>query len=279
MRPQRFADSGRFVRTGAMLQCIAGRRADAGQVVFADGLLLCLAIRVDRAAHRVIAGKGFGGGNAHAGHRHHEPAVRAGRQGFHQIAHAPHAAGAAHQGKRHISPDARTDGAQLTHRKLCAVQFVQTDQHPGGIGTAAGHAGPHRYPLVDRHIHACQQTGIGKEGQRGLDSGVFIVGRHKAAGQIQRQVMAAAQRDFFIQVNGLHDHIQIMVAVGQRAHDIQRQIQLGRGQHRHRTVLHRGHSPVICSADGRVTSSSRFRSKIRGCASLRSADDPRCRHS
>ena len=274
MRPQRFTDGGRFHRAGAVFQRIARRRTDASQVVGADGLFLGLAVGVDRAAHRVIPGKGLGRRDADAGHRHDEPAVRAGRQGFHQIAHAAHAAGTAQQRKRHIRADARADGAQFAHGKPGVVQFVQTNQHARSVSTAARHAGTHRHPLVNRHLHARQQAGVVEKRQRRLDGGVFIVGGHKAAGQGQRQVIAAAQRDFFVQVDGLHDHVQIVVAVGQRAHNVQRQVQLGRGQHRYRAVLHCW-SLSCCF----ISISSRVPLKIHGCASWQSANGLRCTHS
>ena len=221
-----------------MLQGVAGGGADGSQIVFADCLLLRFAVGVNGAAHRVIAGKGFGGRNTHAGHDHHKAAVRAGRQGFHQIAHAPHAAGAAQQGKRHIGTDPRTDGAQFAHRELGAVQLVQTHQHTGGIGASARHTGAHGYPLVDVDIHARQQPRVVKKGKRSLDGGIFVVGRHKTAGQRQAQIAAGFEDNFLIQVDGLHDHIQIVVAVGQRTHHIQRKIQLGGCQHGYGTFLH-----------------------------------------
>ena len=242
MLPQRLADSGRLHRTRAVLQRVAARGADPGQIAVTDGLLLRLAVGVDRAAHRVIPGERLRRRDTDAGHRHHEPAVRAGRQGLHQVAHAAHAAGAAQQRKRHVRADARTDGTQFAHGQVRTVQLIQADEHAGSVGTAARHARADRHALVNRHINTGQQARVVKKGQRRLDGGVLVVDRHKAAGQRQGQIIAAAQRDFFIQINRLHDHIQIMVAVGQRAHNVQRQVQLSRGQHRYRAVLHRGHS-------------------------------------
>ena len=49
---------------------------------------------------------------------------------------------------------------------------------------------------------------------------IFIVGRNKAARQAQGQVCTAAQGDAFIQVNGLHNHVKVMVAVWQQSSHI-----------------------------------------------------------
>ena len=78
------------------------------------------------------------------------------------------------------------------------VQLVQAHQHTGGVGTAARHTGAHRHPFVDGHVHTGQKPRVAEKGHGGLDGGVFIVDRHKAARQRQRKRIAAAQCDFFV---------------------------------------------------------------------------------
>ena len=233
MLPQRLADSGRLHRTGAVLQRVAARGADPGQIAVADGLLLRLAVGVDRAAHRVIPSERLRRRDTDAGHRHHEPAVRAGRQGLHQVAHAAHAAGAAQQCKRHVRADARTDGTQFAHGQVRTVQLIQADEHAGGVGTAARHARPHRGIFIDGDVHARQKAGVVKKGQRCLDGSVFVIGGHQTARQTQVQVGAAAQHHPLVEGDGLHGHVQIMIAARQKAHHVQRQIELCGGQNGH----------------------------------------------
>ena len=278
MLPQYGADGRGLFRAGTMFQRVAGRGAHRRQVAGAHSLFLGFAVGVDGAAHRIVAGKGFRRRDADAGHGHDEPACRAGRQGFHQVADAAHAAGAAQQGKRHVGPDARAEGAEFAHRKAGVVQVVEPHQHAGRVGAAAGHAGTHRHPLVDRHIDAGQQPRVVEKRQRRLDGGVFVVDRHKAAGQRQAQPLAAAQRDLLVQIDGLHDHIEVMVAVGQRADDVQRKVELGRGQHGDGTFLHRV-LPFWSVLIAVRLSASRFPAKRRGCGASRSAGGRRCRRS
>ena len=75
--------------------------------------------------------------------------------------------------------------------------------------------------------------------QRRLDGGIFVVGSHQTARQPQIQVRAAAH----VQGDGLHGHVQIMVAIGQQAHHVQRQIELCRGQNGHHILLSHGAFP------------------------------------
>ena len=79
--------------------------------------------------------------------------------------------------------------------------------------------------------------------QRRLDGGIFVVGGHQTARQPQIQVRAAAQHHPLIQGDGLHGHVQIMVAIGQQAHHVQRQIELCRGQNGHHILLSHGAFP------------------------------------
>ena len=72
-----------------------------------------------------------------------------------------------------------------------------------------------------------------EESQRRLDGGVARAGLDIAAGQGQIEVGTAADDHPLVERDGLHGHIQRMVAAGQDAHHVQRQIQLGRGQDRH----------------------------------------------
>lgn len=68
--------------TAAFLQRVACGGTHTRQILGADRFFLGFAVGVGAAAHFVISGKGFRGGNAVIGHDHREPAVRAGRQGF-----------------------------------------------------------------------------------------------------------------------------------------------------------------------------------------------------
>ena len=113
------------------------------------------------------------------------------------------------------------------------IQLIHAHQHSGRIGTAACHAGTHRHALLHADLHAALQPRVFQKHFGRLVGRVFFVGSHKAAGQFQLNVGCLLQRDTLIKGNGLHDHIQIMVAIFKKAHDVQRQIQLGRGQNRY----------------------------------------------
>jgi len=74
--------------------------------------------------------------------------------------------------------------------------------------------------LLDCDIHPGQQPGIMEKRHSCFVRCIFIVGRNKAARQAQGQVCTAAQGDAFIQVNGLHNHVKVMVAVWQQSSHI-----------------------------------------------------------
>ena len=193
MRPEQGLDRFVILCAAALFQRIAGGSTYGVQISGADGCFLRFTVRVGAAAHGIVGGKGLRGGHAVVRHHHREPAVRHGRQRLDHSAHTLHPAGAAHQGKGHVRTNARAQRAQLAHGKLCAVQGVQSHQHGGGVRATAGHTSPHRGVFVDDHIHPRQQPGVVKKRQRCLDGGVFIVGLHRAARQLQAEPGAAAQ--------------------------------------------------------------------------------------
>ena len=123
------------------------------------------------------------------------------------------------------------------------VQLVHAHQNSGSIGTAARHARPHRGIFIDGDVHARQKAGVVKKSQRCLDGSVFVIGGHQTARQTQVQVGAAAQHHPLVEGDGLHGHVQIMVAIGQQAHHVQRQIELCRGQNGHHILLSHGAFP------------------------------------
>ena len=70
-------------------------------------------------------------------------------------------------------------------------------------------------------VHTRQKARVPEKGNGRLDGGIAVVGGHRTAGQAQAQGIAPAEHHPLVQGNGLHGHIQIMIAVGQQTHHIQ----------------------------------------------------------
>ena len=121
--------------------------------------------------------------------------------------------------------------------------LVQCPQHSSGIGTAAAHTGFHGNPLQNTDFQTVGVFFDGIEKYFGSLPGQipFIAGNALHAA-LQAPGLAGSDIDFYIVTDGygLHDALQVMVAVLPLAQNIQRQIQLGES-----AFIKSGHSKYI----------------------------------
>ena len=168
-----------------------------------------------------------------------------GRQLRQQLAAALHDGGAAHHAERHVGADLRAELAQRGNGQRGVIRAVERPQDGRRVGAAAAETGLHRDALADEDLQPLPgQAGAGVErlgrlpceivavlrqaAGHELGRGILVrVGRKQLAVAVDLPALAAeVDQHVVMQGNGLHDGLDVVVAVGAPVQHVERQIEL-----------------------------------------------------
>ena len=157
---------------------------------------------------------------------HHDLALWHGRQRRQDLSdpfrqHCP-----PHDAVRHVRPQGDAPLHQFFHRKPKPVHPVHSVQNRRGIGAASCHPGRHRDMLRQRDLYSCMDVKLIHQKPGGpVCQIIFINGQIKQIGaDLYSRLFFLFHDDLVIQIDRLHDHPHIMIAVWPFAQHIQSEI-------------------------------------------------------
>ena len=144
------------------------------------------------------------------------------------LANAPHMGKPAHQAEGHVRAQRQADLPQRFHRQIQLPQSIEPMQHGSRVGASAAQARPTGDTLVQVDHRALRRSRMPAQRQRRAQGQVaFILGHTGRTVGRKGYILRRLQRQGIMQGNGLHQHIQQMIAVRAHAHGIQRPVNLG----------------------------------------------------
>ena len=169
-------------------------------------------------------GEQLRGGDGEGGLAHHEKAGRQRRQIRQDLPPAPSQDRAPPEAEGHVAAHPGGRGLQRLPGHVRGVGPAEGPEHRRAVRAAAGHAGADGDALVDGDGEAgAGPVRFGEEGPGRPGGQVALVPGQK--GQVRLHFDGAVgpgnQRQIVPQVHSLHDHAQLMVAVGPLPQDVQ----------------------------------------------------------
>ena len=139
--------------------------------------------------------------------------------------------GAAQYAEGHVGAHPLPDLGQLRPGQPRPGQLVHGVEDGGGVGAPPGQPGAHRDMLADGHIHLAPQAGGGAEGGGSYLGQVFSPGGQKVevGHRRPRPAPGGGDGELIRQGDGLHHHLQIVVAVLPFAEYVQGEVDFGAG--------------------------------------------------
>jgi hypothetical protein len=165
------------------------------------------------------------------GHEQHEPVFGQGN-GLKNVADAGGVGVLAVDEDGYVGAQRAGDVDELVAAQTGLPEFVEPEQHGGGVGAATAQAGPHGDVLGEGDAGTERAAGGGLQGT-GRAQGE-VVGLADAFGVVRAADGAGGgdgQRDVVLEVDELEDGFEQVQAVFTAAGDVQEQVELGgRGQ-------------------------------------------------
>ncbi|MDT4826842.1 hypothetical protein FQZ97_601620 [compost metagenome] len=153
---------------------------------------------------------------------------------------------------RYVGAQRQAEFGQAVLAPVEFPQVIQAEQGGGRVGAAAADATAHGQALVQPDVGAQGAAGLLLQPARGADDQVAVVGdAGNVAVQADFAVLAQGEVQFVAVVEELEQRLQLVVAVGTAAEDVQEQVELGRGR-QGQAGLH-----VIASLAGRADAAAR----------------------
>ena len=143
---------------------------------------------------------------------------------------------------RHIGAEGQADVGELRGSEVGAPEVVQGEERRGRVRAAAAEPATGRDAFAHTQIGAERRARRDLEGASGADHQIGFGRDLRGSGEtLDAAVVAESDADGVGEVDELKDRLQVVVAVGAAARDMQKQIELRRrGPRRFRARQRRG---------------------------------------